>query len=190
MHSIPESYIITYNNPNLIFSYNGMTIDVSHKKLAPGTSADQHQGNIGLTAGENQSTPPTDNSLKLQIGANSGQTTQLTISDIRSQAIGINGVSVLDSSLAQSSISSFDSAINIVSSVRSSLGAHQNRIECAYNSVTNTSENLQSAESRIRDTDMAKGMMIFTKNNILLQAAQSMLAQSNKQPEGILQLLQ
>jgi len=92
--------------------------------------------------------------------------------------------------LAQSSISSFDRAINIVSSVRSSLGAHQNRLEYTFNSVTNTSENLQSAESRIRDADMAKEMMTFTKNNILLQATQSMLAQSNKQPEGILQLLQ
>lgn len=73
---------------------------------------------------------------------------------------------------------------------RSKLGTLQNRLEHSLQSVMNTSDNLQSAESRIRDTDMAKEMMIFTKNNILLQATQSMLAQSNKQPEGILQLLQ
>ncbi|MBL3729259.1 flagellin [Lysinibacillus sp. HST-98] len=179
--------VITVRNPSLLFSYNGTTIDLRHRKS---TEGDHWEGVINLTPGENQPTDPTDNGLKLQIGANSGQTTELTIPDIRSQAIGINNVSVLDSSLAQSSISSFDRAINLVSSVRSSLGAHQNRLEYAFNSVTNTSENLQSAESRIRDTDMAKEMMTFTKNNILLQATQSMLAQSNKQPEGILQLLQ
>ncbi|MFB7159667.1 flagellar hook-associated protein FlgL [Lysinibacillus sp. NPDC056232] len=191
IYTLPEGHIITKDNTNLLFSYNGMTIDVRHRKVPNEDPINYIEGVIDLTAGENQpteSTDPTDG-LKLQIGANSGQTTELTIPDIRSQAIGINDVSVLDSSLAQSSISSFNSAINIVSSVRSSLGAHQNRLEYAYNSVTKTSENLQSAESRIRDTDMAKGMIIFTKNNILLQAAQAMLAQSNKQPEGTLQLL-
>lgn len=210
VNSKGEATYITENNSNLKFSYNGITIDLSHRKL-PGANEEYIEGIIKLTPGENPITDPIEpdpgpepdpdpdpdpiepehigNGLKLQIGANSGQTTTITIPDIRSQAIGINDVSVLDSSLAQSSISSFDSAINIVSGVRSSLGAHQNRLEYTYNSVTNTSESLQSAESRIRDTDMAESIMIFTKNNILLQAAQSMLAQSNKQPEGILQLL-
>lgn len=188
--SLPDFYIITSNDPKLIYSYNGITIDVSQTRRPTGSSGESHQGNILLTAGNNDAQSANDNSLTFQIGANSGQNVKLTIPDIRSQALGIDGVSVLDNSLAQNSISNFDNAINIASNVRSSLGACQNRLEQTYNSVTNTSENLQSAESRIRDTDMAKEIMIFTKNNILLQATQSMLAQSNKQPEGILQLLQ
>ncbi|MEO4055110.1 flagellin [Solibacillus sp. CAU 1738] len=192
IHSIPDGFIITHNNPSLIFSYNGITIDLSQSKPPNGSSGSQHQGNIDLTAGNNDGEiiNDVDNSLNFQIGANSGQTINLSISDVRSQAIGIDNVSVLNNALAQYAISSFDSAINAVSGVRSNLGAYQNRLEHTYNSVSNTSENLQSAESRIRDTDMAKEMMNFTKSNILIQAAQSMLAQSNKQPEGVLQLLQ
>ncbi len=82
-----------------------------------------------------------------------------------------------------------DTAISTVSSTRSSLGAVQNRLEHTINNLGTSSENLTAAESRIRDVDMAKEMMEFTKNNILTQAAQSMLAQANQQPQGVLQLL-
>ncbi|GGB50342.1 hypothetical protein GCM10011409_29930 [Lentibacillus populi] len=82
-----------------------------------------------------------------------------------------------------------DKAINTVSTQRSSLGAVQNRLEHTINNLGASSENLTAAESRIRDTDMAKEMIEFTKNNILTQAAQAMLAQSNQQPQGVLQLL-
>ena len=83
-----------------------------------------------------------------------------------------------------------DNAINEVSSQRSALGAVQNRLEHTINNLSVSEENLTAAESRIRDVDMAKEMMEFTKNNILTQAAQSMLAQANMQPQGVLQLLQ
>ncbi|WP_235616384.1 flagellin [Lysinibacillus parviboronicapiens] len=92
-------------------------------------------------------------------------------------------------SSADSAITSINNAIETVSFHRSKFGAYNNTLEHAMNNISNTSNNLTEAESRIRDTDMAKEMMIFTKNNILLQATQSMFAQSNKQPEGIIQLL-
>ncbi len=131
-----------------------------------------------------------DLTLFLQLGANSNQNLKFTLPNISSQKLGINNASVLDSPLSDNTISNFDNAISFISNERSKLGTLQNRLEHSLQSVMNTSENLQSAVSRIRDTDMAKEMIIFTKNNILLQATQSMLAQSNKQPEGILQLLQ
>lgn len=196
--SIPDGYTILSNSQDLTYSYNGMTVDVSKKILVGGGIGEQHQGNIFLTAGSNDVDSPKDEDvqngiddrIKLQIGANAGQSMALEISDVRSQAIGISEASVLNNTLAQLSISQFDNAINTVSSVRSNLGTYQNRLKHAYNTVTNTSENLQSAESRIRDTDMAKEMMEYTKDNILMQAAQAMLSQSNQQPQGVLQLLQ
>ena len=91
---------------------------------------------------------------------------------------------------ADSAIATIDAAIKSVSDTRSNLGAVQNRLEHTINNLGATSENLTAAESRIRDTDMAAEMMAFTKNNILTQAAQSMLAQANQQPQGVLSLLQ
>ena len=104
-----------------------------------------------------------------------------------------------DPSLADVNISTYDNAavavsvvknaINQTSSTRSYYGARQNRLEHTINNLGATTENLTAAESRIRDTDMAKEMMYYTKNNILIQAAQSMLAQANMVPQGVLQLL-
>lgn len=190
--SVPDGYTIVSNSPNLTYSYNGVTVDVSQKRLTGGGIGDQDQGGVFLTAGNNDAvlSNDVDNRMTLQVGANAGQTMKLEMSDIRSQAIGIDGASVVNNTLAQLSISQFDNAINTVSNVRSNLGAYQNRLDHAYNAVTNTSENLQSAESRIRDVDMAKEMMEFTKGNILMQATQAMLSQSNQQPQGVLQLLQ
>lgn len=101
----------------------------------------------------------------------------------------INGVDVSTRDVAAGTITKIDSAIKNVSDQRSALGAVQNRLEHTINNLGAASENLTAAESRIRDTDMAKEMMSFTKNNILMQAAQSMLAQANQQPQGVLQLL-
>ncbi|MFH5187566.1 flagellin [Paenibacillus sp. TAB 01] len=153
-------------------------------------------------------------STKFQIGANSGQSMSLTIGDMRSAALGITGnagqagftktnsvtngtndvksEAALDISTkegAAASIAVLDKAINSVSSERSKLGAVQNRLEHTINNLGTSSENLTAAESRIRDVDMAKEMMEQTKNNILAQAAQAMLAQANQQPQGVLQLL-
>ncbi|WP_342581019.1 flagellin [Ureibacillus sp. FSL W7-1570] len=102
----------------------------------------------------------------------------------------INGVDISNRESASATISKIDEAIKSVSEQRATLGAVQNRLEHTINNLGTASENLTAAESRIRDTDMAKEMMEFTKNNILMQAAQAMLAQANQQPQGVLQLLQ
>jgi flagellin len=124
-----------------------------------------------------------------QIGANSGQTITLSISNMDSSSLSVNSLSVSTASAAQNAITKINDAIETVSTERSKLGAVQNRLEHTINNLGATAENLTAAESRIRDVDMAKEMMEFTKNNILMQAAQAMLAQSNQMPQGVLQLL-
>jgi flagellin len=101
----------------------------------------------------------------------------------------VNGADVSTQSAAEGSITSINDALESVSAERAKLGAVQNRLEHTIKNLDTTSENLQASESRIRDVDMAKEMMEFTKNNILQQAAQSMLAQANQAPQGVLQLL-
>jgi flagellin len=124
-----------------------------------------------------------------QIGANRGQTISFGIGDMRTAALGLSTVDVSTAASASSALTNLDSAIKNVSSQRSKMGAVQNRLEHTINNLNTASENLTAAESRIRDVDMAKEMMEFTKSNILSQAAQSMLAQANQQPQGVLQLL-
>jgi len=126
----------------------------------------------------------------VHIGANSGQTLSVSITNQNATTLNINASTVATQTGADDAITAFDNAIKAVSSSRSSLGAIQNRLEHTINNLGTTSENLTAAESRVRDVDMAKEMMSFTKNNILTQAAQSMLAQANQQPQGVLQLLQ
>ena len=130
-----------------------------------------------------------DNALSFQIGANANQTMRLDLNDMRSEALGLDGIDISTSAGAQTAITALDSAIQTVSAERSKMGANQNRLEHTINNVGASSENLTAAESRIRDVDMAKEMMEMTKNNILQQAAQAMLAQANQQPQGVLQLL-
>ncbi|MET3682989.1 flagellin [Alkalibacillus flavidus] len=130
--------------------------------------------------------------LTFQIGANSGQNLQLNIEDMSASELGSGGVAGLDitsQSGADDAISRIDTAIEGVSSQRSSLGAVQNRLEHTISNLDNASENLSAAESRIRDADMANQMMEMTRANILTQASQSMLAQANQQPQSVLQLL-
>ena len=123
------------------------------------------------------------------IGANEGQQVKLSIKDMSAGALKVSGLKVDTQGDADKAITTINNALSAVSSQRSDLGAIQNRLEHTINNLGATSENLTAAESRIRDTDMAKEMMGFTKNNILMQAAQSMLAQANQQPQGVLQLL-
>ncbi|NOU95089.1 hypothetical protein GC093_17935 [Paenibacillus sp. LMG 31456] len=130
-----------------------------------------------------------DKSLFMQIGANQGQTLKVDINDIGTEALRIQDVDVSTAAGAQTAISVVNNAIESVSAERAKLGAFQNRLEHTINNLGTSAENLTSSESRIRDVDMAKEMMEFTKNNILSQAAQSMLAQANQQPQGVLQLL-
>ena len=103
---------------------------------------------------------------------------------------GLKNVGIADQETAGKSIDKIKTAINTVSSTRGDLGAIQNRLEHTINNLGVTTENMTAAESRIRDTDMAQEMMSYTKNNILVQAAQAMLAQANQLPQGVLQLLQ
>jgi flagellin len=124
-----------------------------------------------------------------QIGANSGQTITLTIATMGAAGLGVDAIAVSSNTAANTSITAIDAAISRVSSERSKLGAMQNRLEHTINNLSASSENLTAAESRIRDVDMAKEMMNQTKNSILGQAAQAMLAQANQQPQGVLQLL-
>ncbi|MBD8035714.1 flagellin [Solibacillus sp. A46] len=126
---------------------------------------------------------------KFHIGANKDQNTSLTVGDMRAAALDVDAVSISTQANANNAISTFNAALETVSTERAKLGAIQNRLEHTINNLGATSENLTASESRIRDTDMAKEMMGFTKNNILMQAAQSMLAQANQQPQGVLQLL-
>lgn len=134
----------------------------------------------------------TFSSKNLQVGANTDQIISFGISDMRASALSINGVAsaVLTHSGATSAITTVQKALDRVSTQRSALGALQNRLEHTIANADNTAENLQAAESRIRDVDMAKEMVKFAKDTILQQAAQSMLAQANQQTQGVLALLQ
>jgi flagellin len=128
-------------------------------------------------------------SFNIQIGANTGQSMAISTSDMRASALGIASLNVNSHTAANAAIGSCDSAISRVSAERSRLGAYQNRLEHTIKNLESSSENLSSSESRIRDVDMAREMMQFTKTNILTQAAQAMLSQANQQPQGVLQLL-
>ena len=129
--------------------------------------------------------------VTLQVGANEGQTIDFGINDMSSVALGVDKtkVDVSTQANAQDSIEAIDAGIAAVSKQRSLLGAIQNRLEHTISNLDNTAENLQAAESGIRDTDMASEMVTFSKNNILQQAAQSMLAQANQSNQGVLSLL-
>ena len=127
--------------------------------------------------------------LNFKIGANTNtcDTLGVTIGSMKANDLSLNTVTISD---AKTSLEAIDKAILDVSSQRAKLGAVQNRMEYAIESLSTTSENLTSAESRIRDVDMASEMVNYTKNNILQQSAMSMLAQANQQPQQILSLLQ
>ncbi|WP_312045074.1 flagellin N-terminal helical domain-containing protein [Anaerotignum sp.] len=130
--------------------------------------------------------------LTLQVGDTSDSYQKVTVSveDMSAKSLGIEGISVANQDSASAAIDKIKAAIDKVSGTRGDLGAIQNRLEHTINNLGVTTENMTAAESRIRDVDMAKEMMDFTKNNILTQASQAMLAQANQLPQGVLQLLQ
>jgi flagellin len=130
-----------------------------------------------------------DNTLVLQIGANQKQDVGMGIGNMSANSLGVNNILVTSNALATEAIGKIDSAIDAVSKERAKLGAMQNRLDHTINNLSVTSENLTAAESRIRDVDMAKEMMAFTKYQILANAATSMLAQANQMPQSVLQLL-
>jgi len=113
----------------------------------------------------------------------------VNIKSMKTSALGIDGVDINTQEGAKEAIATIKAAINNVSSVRGDLGAIQNRLEHTGNNLSVMAENIQDAESTIRDTDVAEEMMSYVKNNILVQSAQAMLAQANQVPQGVLQLL-
>ena len=131
-------------------------------------------------------------SLTLQIGDTSDDFNKLKVDvqDMHAKALGIADVDVSTQASASTAVDAIKKAINTVSSVRGDLGATQNRLDHTINNLSVMTENIQDAESTIRDTDVAEEMMAYTKNNILVQSAQAMLAQANQVPQGVLQLLQ
>jgi flagellin len=151
--------------------------------LGPGYVTGSLDGDIVMAAGSG--------SLSIQTGASQGETLDVTIDAMDADSLGLDATVKIDTLAdAENAITTVDQALRDVSSQRASLGAIQNRLDHKINNLNTSAENLTAAESRIRDVDMAQEMVEFTKNNILLQAAQSMLAQANAQPQGVLQLLQ
>lgn len=130
----------------------------------------------------------TDKSL--QVGSLCGQAITIDIAAMSAGEIGVSGLNVKGFTVAGKAMSAIQGAISVVSAQRSYLGALQNRLEHTIANLDNISENTQAAESRIRDTDMAEEMVEYSKNNILAQAGQSMLAQANQSTQGVLSLLQ
>jgi flagellin len=163
------------------------------------SSAAEYASSIGTGFnGKKIETVAANNSANFAIGADANQNMAVSFSDMGADQIGgtvsvasaiTSNAAVANSSDAQSLITILDDAITDVSSQRGKLGAAQNRLEHTINNLSTSQENLTASESRIRDVDMAKEMMEYTKTNILTQAAQAMLAQANQGPQGVLQLL-
>lgn len=128
--------------------------------------------------------------LTFQVGANAGQSLSFSIADMRSSALGVSKIDLSTTGSASNAVTTIDKATALVSDQRSKLGAVQNRLQHTINNLGTSSQNITTAEANIRDVDMAKEMTDFQKNNILQQAAQSMLAQANQQGQGVLKLLQ
>jgi flagellin len=127
--------------------------------------------------------------VTLQVGANASQNIAFVIATVSASDLGISGIAVSTAASASAAIASLDAAINTVTTNRANLGAIQNRLESTINRLGMTSENVQAAESRIRDADMASEMIDFTKNQILQQSGTAMLAQANQASQGVLSLL-
>jgi len=166
---------------------NGLTITVKDSNgVVRGSATNILSSFTETTAAANVRA---DGQATFQIGANTSQNMQLSIENMGTAALGVKNLSITNQGQANVAVKVIDAATQKVSAERSKLGAVQNRLEHTINNLGTSAENLTAAESRIRDVDMAKEMTEFTKNNILTQAAQAMLAQANQQPQGILQLL-
>lgn len=171
-------------------AWEGVTLSFVVGKATSTTTPGEYVGNAITLA---ISAPATGKGeLTLQIGDTSANYNQLgvSIADMHTDALGIDKIDISTQSGAESAVDQIRNAINLVSSTRGNLGATQNRLEHTMNNLSVMSENITDAESSIRDTDVAEEMMSYTKNNILVQSAQAMLAQANQIPQGVLQLLQ
>jgi flagellin len=171
----------------------GTDADEDHKASAVGQQDATNTDSYVFTITKGKTTVSNDLSFGLHVGADADMTNKITvdISSMSAKGLGISGLNVSDDSgvAATYAIDAIADAISTVSAQRSALGAVQNRLEYTINNLDNVSENTTSAESRIRDTDMAEEMVEYSKNNILAQAGQSMLAQANSSNQGVLSLL-
>ncbi len=170
------------NDTNETFELGGVKVELNINKanLAAGKEASFEFTNIAEKKGEG---------VNLQIGANQEQQIGFSIENMRSRELGLGGIEVDTAENAQEAIGRLDEAVSRISAQRAELGANQNRLEHTIASTDNTAENLQAAESRIRDVDMAKEMMNLTKLNVLQQASQAMLSQANQAPQQVLSIL-
>ena len=175
------------DEPNTLFVTTNITSD--EMTLANGAGLGDEDAFLGQPK---YNVSSGGNGVILQVGANEGQTMSFSIDDMSAQALGVNAgnVDLSTQDGASKSIGNIDEAIGKVSKQRALLGAVQNRLEHTIANLDNTAENMQAAESTIRDVDMAEEMVQYSKNNILQQAGQSMLAQANQSTQGVLSLLQ
>ncbi|OON91802.1 MAG: hypothetical protein ATN33_08550 [Epulopiscium sp. Nele67-Bin001] len=159
----------------------------------PNTEIDAYDAYVyeiqALTAAINAFEEASTQTFDFHVGANENQKVSVAIDSVDTTTLGLNSVNMLTKETASSSLSKIDAAVDMITTQRAKLGAAQNRIEYTVKNVDNTTENLQSAESQIRDTDMATEMVELTKYNILTQASQSMLTQANQNPYQVLGLL-
>ena len=179
-------------NGNKISVEKGTADDTTAAKWAQGLGKVEFAKKVEETEGDDTTeTAGPGKALTLQIGDTSDDYNQLKVAvgDMHTAALGIADLDISNIEGAQGAIGTIKAAINAVSSVRGDLGATQNRLEHTANNLSVMAENIQDAESTIRDTDVAEEMMAYTKNNILIQSAQAMLAQANAVPQGVLQLL-
>ncbi|RXI45888.1 flagellin [Clostridium tetani] len=190
LHRMKELTVQAANDTNVSVDKANLQLEIEELKNEINRIASQTQFNTQTLL--NGSLAKGKKSLTLQIGANAKQIISLNIGTMTTKGLKLDKLSIGGSKKAasiSSQLKTIDDALDIVSKERAKLGANQNRLEHTIANVNNASENLQAAESRVRDVDMAKEMMNFSKNNILQQAAQAMLAQANQAPQGILQLL-
>ena len=176
------------DTPNTLYATSAATT-VGALTLADGKGLGSEKAQFGQ---EGYGTASAGTGITLQIGANEGQTMSFSIDDMSAVALGVDGnkVDLSTQAGAQKATDTIDAAIKKVSAQRGKMGAIQNRLEHTISNLDTAAENTQTAESRIRDTDMAEEMVEYSKNNILAQAGQSMLAQANQSTQGVLSLLQ
>ena len=179
--------MLSESGANMTVSFEGSLKGSTLLVGGSGSDATYQLGTDG-TAGAGLSS---GGGLELQVGdtADAYQKVSVQVADMGVDGLGLAGIDLSTQTGAADALKTIKDAINTVSTNRANLGALQNRLEHTVNNLSVTTENMTAAESRIRDVDMAKEMMSFTKNNILSQAAQAMLAQANQQPQGVLQLL-
>ena len=188
-----SSISITSKGTGIEGQISGFTISITDN-----TGAVRKSANAALDAFEETlraQNASEDNSINLQIGTKANQTIKVGLTDMKAQALGLQGknndtIQVGNQEQANAAINVLDSAIQKALDQQTTIGAVQSRLEYTQSNLTTASENVTAAESTIRDADMAKEMTEYTKNNVLMQAAQSMLAQANQSSSNVLSLLQ